>query len=125
VNHVERAAEASVGRGCGFASLGIACALLGFAHDPVALLRAAAVLVTGLALVLGIRSLRARGQRYKRTEAWLMLDPAVRPPPEIAQRALGVALEDVYHRFAWLAGQLALALWAVVLTVRLALWLQP
>jgi cell division protein FtsW (lipid II flippase) len=125
VNHVERAAEASVARGCGFAALGIACALIGFAHDPVALLRAAAVLVTSLAFVLGLQAMRARGRPYKRTEAWLMLDPAMRPPPEIAQRALGVALEDVYHRFARLAGKLALALWAVVLTVRLALWLQP
>jgi hypothetical protein len=124
VNHVERAAEASVARGCGFAALGIACTLLAFAHDPLALLRAAAVLVTGLAFVLGVQAMRARGRPSKRTEAWLMLDRGVRPPPEIAQRALGVALEDVYHRFARLAGKLALTLWAVVLTVRLALWLQ-
>jgi cell division protein FtsW (lipid II flippase) len=125
MNHVEQAAEASVARGCGFAALGIACALIGFAHEPVALIRAAAVLVTGLAVVLGIQATRARGRPYKRTEAWLMLDPAARPPPEIAQRAVGVALEDVYHRFARFAARLALALWVVLFIVRVALWLQP
>lgn len=124
MNQVERAAQASVARGCGFAALAIACGLIGFAHDPVALLRAGAVLVTGLAVVLGIQALRARGRPYKRTEAWLLLDPADRPPAAIAQRAIGTALEDVYHRFARLAGTAALVLWAVLLAVRLALWLQ-
>ncbi len=111
-------------RGCGFAALAIACGLIGFAHDPLALLRAGAVLVTGLAVVLAVRAMHARGRPYKRTETWLLLDPADRPPAAIAQRTIGTALEDVYRRFARLAGTAALVLWAALLTVRLALWLQ-
>lgn len=111
-------------RGCGFASLAIACTLLGFAHDPLALLRAGAVLVTGLAAILLLKAQLARGRPYKKTDAWLMLDPADRPPAAIAQRTMGTALEDVYRRFARLAGRLALALWTIFFTVRLGLWLQ-
>lgn len=123
MNQVERAAQTSVARGCGFAALAIFCALIAFSHDPVALLRAGAVLVTGLAVVLAIQAIRARGRPYRETETWLLLDPADRPPAAIAQRAVGTALEDVYHRFARLAGKLALALWVTLLAVRLVLWL--
>ena len=125
MQQVERAAEASVARGCGFAALAIACALIGFAHDPLALLRAAALMVTGLAVVLYLRAMQARGRPYKRTEAWLMLDPADRPPAEIAQRTVGIALEDVYHRFARIAGTVALVLWGTLFAARIAFWLQP
>lgn len=125
MQQVEQAAEASVARGCGFAALAIACTLIGFAHDPVALLRASALMVTGLAVVLYFRAMRARGRPYKRTETWVMLDPADRPPAEIAQRAVGVALEDVYHRFARVAGTVALVLWVTFFAARIALWLQP
>ena len=124
MQRVERAAEAAVARGCGFASLAIACTLLGFAHDPLALLRAAAVLVTSLAAILFLQAQLARSRPYKKTDAWLLLDPADRPPAAIAQRAMGTALEDVYRRFARLAGRLALALWTIFFTVRLGLWLQ-
>jgi cell division protein FtsW (lipid II flippase) len=125
MQQVERAAEASVARGCGFAALAIACTLIGFAHDPLALLRASALLVTGLAAVLYLQAVRARGRPYKRTETWLMLDPADRPPAEIAQRTVGIALEDVYHRFARVAGTVALGLWTTLFIFRVALWLQP
>ena len=112
-------------RGCGFAALAIACTLIGFAHDPAALLRASALMVTGLAVVLYFQATRARGRPYKRTETWLMLDPADRPPAEIAQRAVGIALEDVYHRFARVAGSVALFLWVTLFAARIAFWLQP
>ena len=125
MQQVERAAEASVARGCGFAALAIACTLIGFAHDPLALLRASALMVTGLAVVLYLRAVRARGRPYKRTEAWLMLAPADRPPAEIAQRTVGIALEDVYHRFARVAGAVALFLWGALFAARIAFWLQP
>jgi hypothetical protein len=124
MQHVERAAEAAVARGCGFASLGIACALLGFAHDPLALLRAAALMVTGLAAILFLQAHLARGRPYKKTDAWLLLDPADRPPAAIAQRTMGTAYEDVYRRFSRLAGSLALALWTIFFAVRVGLWLQ-
>lgn len=124
MQQVERAAEASVARGCGFAASAIACVLIGFAHDPVASLRAGALLVTGLAAVLYLQAMRARGRPYKRTETWLMLDPAERPPAEIAQRMVGIALEDVYQRFARIAGTVAVTLWITLFAVRFVLWLQ-
>lgn len=116
---VERAATASVARGCGFAALGISCVMIGFAHEPVMLLRAGAILVTGLAALLALRARRARARPYRDTETWLMLDPADRPPAELAQRTVGTALEEVYARFARVSAQLALALWALVLVLHL------
>ena len=49
------------------------------------------------------RRVSGAGRPYQPTEAWLMLDPAHRPPAEIAQRAVGVTL----------------------FVARIAFWLQP
>ena len=123
MEQVERVAETSVARGCGFAALGIACVLLGFAHEPAAMLRAAALLVTGLAVLLLLLARRARARPYRETETWLMLDPAQRPPAAIAQRTVGVALEEAHLRFAGLAGRIAITLWGLLLVVHALAWL--
>lgn len=123
MRQVEKVAELSVARACGFAVLAIAGVLMAFADRPLLMLGVAAVLFSGLAVLLELRARGARGRPYRRTETWLMLRPDQRPPGEIAQRAVGMALEEAYRRFATLATRMALWLWAAFFAIRLVLWL--
>ncbi len=116
---IERAAELSVLRGVGFGTVAILCACLGLAGYPVVSLRlgAAATPPDG-------GDPRAQGtprpQRpYKRTEAWLLLDPPPRLPAAVAQRLVGAALKRTFRCYARLAFLAAVVLWLASLLLRL------
>jgi hypothetical protein len=117
MEELQKAATASVARGCGFGGLAIACTMIGFAHDLLHALQAGGILLILMTLILMWKAHAAPGRPYKHTETWLMLDPANRPPADQAQRAFGGVLRDVYLRFAWLTAALAGGL----LTLALAL----
>jgi hypothetical protein len=64
-------------------------------------------------LHLLIKAQYAATRPYKRTEVWLMLEPANRPPGAVAQRLIGNALRDAFRDYALhfaRASALALAL---------------
>lgn len=109
----------TVARAVGFAGLGIFTLMTGLSYDPLLALRAGGVLVLIVLAVLLLKARAAPTADYRRTEMWLYLDPAERPPEAYAQWAAGTALGDAYAWFArWTAGVAAL-LWAAALLVSL------
>lgn len=121
MEELQRLAEISVARGCGFAALGIACAMIGFAHDPLPFLKVGGVLTLMLTVVLMHRANTALSRPYKTTELWLMLDPGNRPAEAYAQWVFGTVLREAYLRFAYIAARISVGLWVLTALVSL-LW---
>jgi hypothetical protein len=114
LDRVERLAEISVARGCGFAALAIALTFVGTlpAGLPFAFrIAGLAALITCAVLLL--KALLADRRPYQRTEVWAMLGRDERPLPDMAQRIVGTVLRGVFLRFAQQA--------AIVAAVMLAL----
>jgi hypothetical protein len=112
VTEVERAAEQSVARGVGFGALAVALVVAGLAGYPQLALRSGAALALLMWAVLRLKALRARRHPYKRTEAWLLLEPRPNWPAEVAQRLIGEALQRTLERYARLVLVAAIGLWA-------------
>lgn len=107
---IRRYAELSVRRGCGFALMAIATAMVGFSSEPWIAVRAGSVFVVIAAVVLFWRGWTARARNYRRTEVWLMIEDAPALPRERLQDMIGGALADVYFSHARLAAYMALAM---------------
>ncbi|WP_439498199.1 hypothetical protein [Bosea sp. (in: a-proteobacteria)] len=93
-------AEISTARACGFSGLAILCLMVGLSANLAATLKAGgycALLVTAVLLLL---AQQAAARPFKRTELWLMLDEAERPPAPIAQDMLAGARRAAFLRFA-------------------------
>jgi hypothetical protein len=119
MEQIERAAEVSVARATGFAALGIAVAVLGLSFDLLLALRTGAVLTLMLAVTLGLSSLRASSTPYKRTEAWLLLDPRPSLPPDIAQALIAAARRAAFERYARRGATVAVIFWVTSILVQL------
>ncbi len=117
---LERAAEVSIGRAVGFAALGICVTMAGLAFDPGLAFTTGAVLTLGLAAVLALKARLAPTFPYRRTEAWLMLEPTPAWAPEVAQRIVGGVLAETFRRYARLALAAAVGLWLVGVVWRIA-----
>jgi len=116
---LERAAEISVGRAVAFTALAIAVTMAGFAFDPPLAFATGAVLTLALAGVLEFKARLAPRVPYRRTEVWLMLEPAPRWSPEVAQRLVAGVLARTFRHYARLAVAAAVGLWLVSLAFRL------
>ncbi|HEY5798158.1 MAG TPA: hypothetical protein VIU82_24400 [Bosea sp. (in: a-proteobacteria)] len=90
----------SVSRGCAFAGLAIICVMVGLAGYPGMALQSGAILMMLAAAVLILKAERSQRVSYKRTELWVLLDPKERPRADFAQQVIGLALREVYLRFA-------------------------
>lgn len=106
-------------RGVGFGTLAILCACLGLAGYPVVSLRLGAASTLLMAAILELKAHLAPRRPYRRTEAWLLLDPPPRLPAAVAQRLVGAALERAFRRYARLAFLAAVVLWLASLLLRL------
>ncbi len=100
MNAVEKAAFISVGRACGFKGLAIFCLMFGLSFELALAARAGGILCAILTAILVLYAYRARFRRYKRTELWIILDKAERPPAGIAQKIVGQVLHETYLWFA-------------------------
>jgi hypothetical protein len=107
---IKRFAELSVRRGCGFALMAIATAMVGFSAEPWIAVRSGAVFVLIAAVVLFWKGWTARARNFRRTEVWLMIEDAPALPRERLQDMIGGALADVYFSHARLAAYMALAM---------------
>lgn len=114
---IRRYAELSVRRGCGFALMAIATAMVGFSSEPQIAVRAGAVFVVMAAVVLFWRGWHARSRNYRHTEVWLMIEDSPALPRERLQSMIGGALADVYFVHARLASYVALTLCVISLAV--------
>lgn len=107
---IRRHAELSVRRGCGFALMAIATAMVGFSSEPWIAVRSGAIFVLIAAVVLFWKGWAARARNYRRTEVWLMIEDAPALPRERLQDMIGGALADVYFGHARIAAYMALAM---------------
>ncbi len=93
-------AEISTARGCGFAGLAILCLMVGLSGNIAATLKAGGYCALLVMAVLLLMAQRAPSKPYRRTELWLMLSEAERPPEPLAQRMLAGIRQAVFLRFA-------------------------
>jgi hypothetical protein len=100
MKEIENAAYVSVGRACGFAGLAIFCLMFGLSFEPALAARTGGILCAFTAAILALYGMRAPTRPYKRTELWIILDKAKRPPAGIAQQIVGQALRETYLWFA-------------------------
>jgi len=100
VEKLEALAELSVARGCGFAAIGILTLMVGLSYQMSLALKAGGIMGLGLTAILVARAIAAPRTPYKRTEVWIMLDPAERPGAAIAQMLIGRTLRHTYLRYA-------------------------
>jgi hypothetical protein len=107
---IRRPAERSVGRAVAFGALAIGCIVLGLAGYPLLALRAAALTLL-MAAILALKALAAPTRPYRRTEVWLLLEPAEQPPAHSAQRLVGGSLKRVLERYARITALAAAGLW--------------
>jgi hypothetical protein len=97
---IERLAELSIARGCGFAGLAIFTVMFGLAWDPVMAFRTGGLLSLLACAVLILKGRNAPRRPYKHTELWVILPKDERPKAEVAQQLIGTVLRDVYFKFA-------------------------
>lgn len=97
---VEKLAEFSVARACGFAMLAILVMVVGLSSEPLIALQAAAILSLLTSMVLLLKAGLAEAKHYRSTELWLLLKPHERPHEAIAQRIITLALREAFLRFA-------------------------
>jgi len=118
---LEELADRPIRRAIGFFAFAVCLVLLALSYDALLALRAAAILVTGLWLVLLLWGVSAPRRDVRRTEFWALLsaEPSAKAEalrnlaPERRQRRVGALLRArlLWHaeRVLWLAA----ALWAM------------
>jgi hypothetical protein len=121
MGQIERTAEISVARGCGFAMIAIVTLMVGLSADVKTALLAGGYLSLMTCLVLAMRGWGSKRRPYKRTEVWVMLLPEERPPPGVAQRVIGSALRDAYLTYAMRAATFGAVLLSLALVYGIAL----
>ncbi len=115
MQEIQRLAELSVARGCGFAALAIFTVMVGLSFEPALAFRAGAALTTLLLCVLALRAARAPAEDHRRTELWVLLPKSVRPAEPYAQRLIATARRDAYLRYARFSAGAAAALWGTAI----------
>lgn len=115
MQRLQEMAWVSVGRGCGFAALGIVTFMFGMSGYLPGAFKAGGILTLITSLVLLFRGWQAPVRPYKRTEVWMMLDPEHRPVDSLAQSLIGETLQRTYFDFALHSTLLAACMLAISL----------
>jgi multisubunit Na+/H+ antiporter MnhB subunit len=107
---LERAANLSVARACGFGALAILCFMVGFSYQPMLSARIGGSMALLTCAILLIKAWLAPTTPYKSTETWLMLGQEDRPPAETAQQLIGETLRRVFLDYARFSALVAITL---------------
>jgi hypothetical protein len=97
---IEKLAEFSVARACGFAMLAILVTIVGLVDQPLIALKTGAILSLLTSMILLLKAALAEAKPYRSTELWLLLKPNERPHEAVAQRVIALALREAFLRFA-------------------------
>lgn len=97
---VEKLAEFTVARACGFAMLAILVAIVGLVDEPAIALKTGALLSLLTSMILLLKAALAETKPHRATELWLLLKPEERPHEAVAQRIIALALREAFLRFA-------------------------
>lgn len=111
-------AEISTARACGFAGLATFCLMVGLSGNPPAALKGGGYCALIVVAVLLMLAQQAPMRPYKRTEIWLMLKQAERPPEAYAQALLARVRRDAFLRFAAYHAVAAAVLLAAAFLIR-------
>jgi hypothetical protein len=117
MNAIEKAANISVGRACGFCGLAIICIMVGFSQHLALSAQAGGIFALIVAGVLALKAAIAYRTPYRDTETWLILDESQRPPKHQAQQIIAPVLRRVYLEYARFAAIAAMTLFAAALVV--------
>jgi hypothetical protein len=107
---IERAANISVGRACGFCALATFCFMAGFAYQPHLSAQVGGTFALIVAIALMLKAWWAPRFRYTQTETWLMLREEDKPAPAEAQQLIATVLRRVYLIYAGYCAVAALVL---------------
>jgi hypothetical protein len=108
---IEHLTAISVARGVGFGALAVICFMVGFASNPVNVLRAGGFGSLLICIVLYFKGLNCSPRRFRRTEVWIMLDPQDQQQPEAAAVMISEARRAVLFRWTlWSAWSAAIML---------------
>jgi hypothetical protein len=78
---MRRVAYATVLRACAFGSLAIFCFMVGLSFIPRLAFQMGGIFTMLMTGILFLKAIEARWKPYRRTEMWLYLSEAERPPP--------------------------------------------
>jgi hypothetical protein len=124
MEHMRRAANMTVLRACGFASLAIFCVMVGTSVVPKVAFQTGGFLTTLLCAILMLKAYGARTKDHRRTEMWICLKKDQRPPAAYAQLVTATVLRETYLRFALWTSGISIALWSIALVLPVSLTLR-
>jgi hypothetical protein len=110
---MRRIAYETVLRACGFGSLAIFCFMVGLSFEPRIAFQSGGVLTMFMTGILFLKALEAPRKPYRRTEMWLYLSEAQRPPAASAQQLISVVLRETYLTFALWTSIIAIVMWGI------------
>ncbi len=112
---MRRIAYETVLRACGFGSLAIFCVLIAMSFVPRLAFQAGGFLSMLMTLVLVLKAHEARTKDHRRTEMWLYLPKANRPPQAAAQQMISTLMREIYLQFARWSAMVSIVMWAIAL----------
>ncbi len=68
-----------------------------------------------MTLVLVLKAHEARTKDHRRTEMWLYLPKANRPPQAAAQQMISTLMREIYLQFARWSAMVSIVMWAIAL----------
>ena len=120
MDNMRRIAFETVLRACGFGSLAIFCMMVGLSFEPRIAFQTGGVLTLAMVGILLFKAREALTKNHRRTELWLYLPHAMRPPEASAQRITATIMRETYLTFALWTAEVALVMWLVALVLSLA-----
>jgi hypothetical protein len=115
VDNMRQVAYATVLRACAFGSLAIFCFMIGLSFAPRVAFQTGGAFTLLMTGILFIKAVEARWKPYRRTELWLYLSEAERPPPATAQQLTSAVLRETYLTFAMWTCVVAITMLALAL----------
>jgi hypothetical protein len=97
---MRKVAYATVFRACAFGSLAIFCFMVGLSFAPRIAFQTGGAFTLLMTGILFLKAVETRWKPYRRTEMWLYLSEAERPPPASAQQLTSAVLRETYLTFA-------------------------
>ena len=119
MDDMRRIAFVTVMRACGFGSLAIFCMMVGLSFEPRIAFQTGGVLTLGMVGVLVFKAREALTKNHRKTELWLYLPEAMRPPEATAQRITSTIMRETYLMFALWTSEVALGMWLMALVFSL------
>ena len=116
---MRRVAYETVLRACAFGSLAIFCFMVGLSFAPRIAFQTGGTLTLLMTGILALKALEARWKSYRRTEMWLYLEKAHRPPEAVAQQITSAVLRETYLTFAMWTSLVAIVMWGFALVFAL------